>query len=221
MHILLTDVLTCPRCGPDVGLVLLADRLEARRVIEGSLGCPGCRRQYPIRSGTADLRVPGAGTPRRVDPQVLEAAEEEALRLAALLGVTEGGGILLVAGKMAGLAGGVAARLEGVEVVAVGSAREDDGAAGRAVSRILVPDRLPFASRSLRGVALEGAGAGTLLEEGVRVLAPMHRLVLQGAGTGARARVEDLGLEVLAEQDEILVALKREAPDPPRLYQLV
>ena len=43
MHILLTDTLTCPRCGPDFGLILLAERIEGRRVMDGHLGCANCR----------------------------------------------------------------------------------------------------------------------------------------------------------------------------------
>ena len=58
MHLLLTDRLTCPRCGPEFGLVLLADRLEDRRVLEGALGCPNCRDRYPVRDGFGDLRPP-------------------------------------------------------------------------------------------------------------------------------------------------------------------
>ncbi|HWK89996.1 MAG TPA: Trm112 family protein, partial [Longimicrobium sp.] len=61
MHILLTDLLTCPRCGPEHGLVLLADRIEERRVVRGRLGCPNCRETYPVAGTVADLRVAGAG----------------------------------------------------------------------------------------------------------------------------------------------------------------
>lgn len=51
MHLLLTDILSCPRCGPEFGLILLADRIEARRVLAGILGCANCRSKYPIREG--------------------------------------------------------------------------------------------------------------------------------------------------------------------------
>lgn len=62
MHILLTDILSCPRCGPEFGLILLADRIEARRVLAGTLGCANCRSKYAIRDGVADLRAaPSAG----------------------------------------------------------------------------------------------------------------------------------------------------------------
>jgi len=58
MHILLTNILSCPRCGPEFGLVLLADRVEDRRVVEGRLGCPNCREQYPVARGVLDARLP-------------------------------------------------------------------------------------------------------------------------------------------------------------------
>ena len=66
MHIVLTDVLTCPRCGPSFPLILLANRVENRRVLDGVLGCANCREKYPVQDGLGKLRVPfddGAGVP--------------------------------------------------------------------------------------------------------------------------------------------------------------
>lgn len=61
MQLLLTDRLTCPRCGPTFGLILLADRMSDRRVRDGRLGCPNCRDSFPIVDGFADLRAPPRG----------------------------------------------------------------------------------------------------------------------------------------------------------------
>lgn len=61
MHLLLTDRLTCPRCGPTFGLILLADRMDERRVVAGSLGCPNCRDRFRVADGFADLRAPPRG----------------------------------------------------------------------------------------------------------------------------------------------------------------
>lgn len=61
MHLLLTDRLTCPRCGPTFGLILLADRMVERRVLQGTLGCPNCRDSFTVRDGFADLRAPPRG----------------------------------------------------------------------------------------------------------------------------------------------------------------
>src|SRR5690606_2475537 len=123
MHIQLTDVLTCPRCGPTTGLIVLADRLVDRRVLEGALGCPNCRTRYPIRGGVADL-WPTEGTSQAESGAPGEAASgvdegEAAFRLAALMGVTRGPGFSLIVGGSAWLAPAVAAMIEQLEVVAV------------------------------------------------------------------------------------------------------
>lgn len=201
MHILLTDILRCPRCGPEFGLVLLADAVEDRRVSGGRLGCANCREMYPVAGGTVDLRVPGR--------EPLPAGEgpggaEEAVRLAALLGLTEAWGSVLLAGAGADLADSLASLVPGVEVVhAVPAPGAESGGAG--VSRVAAGAPLPFAPRSLRGVSL-GPGAGGLLEEGVRVLAPGGRLVVEGAPAGAAEALAAAGLRVLLDQEGWAVA---------------
>lgn len=61
MDVGLSDLLTCPRCGPGYGLVLLPYEASDRRVRTGVLGCANCRERYPVEEGVADLRVPRAG----------------------------------------------------------------------------------------------------------------------------------------------------------------
>lgn len=205
MYIVLTDHLRCPRCGPEHGLVLLADRLEARRVLEGVLGCANCREKYPVRGGFADLRGgaaerPGAATGAAGGP-------DEVVRLAAMMGVTGGPGFVLVAGPAAGFAGELARLVEGVEVVAVG-----DALAGQpeeaGVSRIGVGAELPLASGSMRAVALTGDGGGVALEEAARVVARLGRLAVEQAGAGVRERLERMGFRVLVEEGAQLVAVR-------------
>jgi len=69
MHIQLTDILTCPVCGPQHGLILRADRIVERRVRDGALGCPHCRRQYEIRGSAAFLVADetASGGPRQAE----------------------------------------------------------------------------------------------------------------------------------------------------------
>lgn len=57
MDVALSDLLTCPRCGPMYGLVLLPYEVSDRRVRSGVLGCANCRERYPVEGGVADLRV--------------------------------------------------------------------------------------------------------------------------------------------------------------------
>lgn len=202
MHILLTDQLTCPRCGADFGLILLADRMEDRRVIEGRLGCANCREEYPVRGGMADLRFP-PGPPLPATGLPADSDSEAALRLAALLGLSGGRGMALIAGPGARLAKAVAALIDETEVVTVdpnlAALGEQPG-----VSRFAARDELPFASRSMRGVALTG-GDG-LLDEAVRVLASGGRIMVEQADSATAHRLREAGLEVLLEQDGVVVA---------------
>jgi uncharacterized protein YbaR (Trm112 family) len=226
MYILATDVLSCPRCGPAFGLILLSERMESRRVLEGAVACANCRERYPIRGGFADLRVaaerPPAGAAAGVaDPDAaaaeaaveagdagVDADAERAYRLVALLGITEGPALALVAGGAWRLAGAMADVVEHLEVIAVSSAQSAESERA-GVTRIAAGPRLPFYDRSLRGVVLTDGAADTLLTEGVRVLAPLGRLVLEPAPKDARARVEAAGLRVLAADRDVVVAARQ------------
>ncbi len=203
MNVLLTDVLSCPRCGPEFGLVLLADRVEGRRVLEGRLGCPNCRERYEVRGGFGDLRPP---RPDRSPEEVAERGEgDAAFRLAALMGVSEGPGFVLVAGPSARYAPGVASVVPELEVVGV-----DGSLAGwpeeRGVSRMVVEGCLPFHDGSMRGVALTGGAAEEWLEEGARVLRADGRLILDPAPAGAESRLDVAGLGSLVSEAGTVVA---------------
>lgn len=197
MHVLLTDRLSCPRCGPEFGLILLAERMDDRRVLAGRMGCPNCRDRFPVSRGFGDLRAP----PRAELSEAggLPAAEPEATeRLQALLAVAEGPGNLVLAGPVAAHAAGLADRVPELEVVAVSPAlRDDPERAG--VSRLVSRPGLPFFSGTFRGAALSGDASDALLEEAARVLAPGARLVVFDAPPDARARAEAGGLRVLLD----------------------
>ena len=69
MFIELVDALRCPRTHEESWLVLAASRIEARHIQEGTLGCPVCRAEYPIRDGVVDLRLDRTVAPAaRVGP---------------------------------------------------------------------------------------------------------------------------------------------------------
>lgn len=206
MHISLTDVVTCPRCGSEHGLILRADRIEERRVLEGALGCPNCRGQYPIRGGYVELRLSPAQAERGATEAV---GVEAAMRLAALLGVTTGHGFVLVVGPGAAAASGIAALVEGLEVVAVGSAVAE-WEEERGVDRVGVETgRLPFRSRSMRGVALTGPEAGAWLAEAARVVGARGRVVVDGAEGIDDEVFTAVGLAVQARDRGTVVATPR------------
>ncbi|MGH7555939.1 MAG: hypothetical protein ACREMQ_23295 [Longimicrobiales bacterium] len=208
MHIQLTDILSCPRCGPEFGLILLADHIEERRVLAGTLGCASCQGKYVVRDGVADLRTAEhAAIAAAGGVAEAEDAAQRALRFAALMGVTEGPGVLLVIGPAAMLAPRIAEIVANVEVVAAGDAvsalPEQAG-----VSRIVVGQRLPFYSKRIRGITLSGAAAGPLLEEAARAVGPLGRLVLEPAPDDAVERLTQQGLRIVAQQGDTIVAAR-------------
>ena len=179
MNVLLTDVLTCPRCGPDFGLILLAHEVVERRVAEGELGCPNCRDRFPVHRGFADLRAPprhpldegAAGLPETTGP--------DPLVLAATLAVSEGPGFLVLIGQVGRAAASIAELVGGVEVVVV----EPDAVAwppSPGVTRLAAWPGLPFRGGA-RGLAIDRHGWAEWRDEALRV-----------AGLGARIVLVDL-----------------------------
>jgi uncharacterized protein YbaR (Trm112 family) len=208
MHILVTDRLACPRCGPGFGLILLADRLEERRVLDGVLGCANCRERYPVHAGFGDLRPPPREELTPTEPPG-GGEPEDSFRLAALLGITSGPGLVLLSGRWAGHAERLAGMIEEIEVLAAHPGLLDE-AERPGVSRIMVGSRLPFFSGALRGAVVEGDGLerGVELEEVVRVLVPGARIVVSSPQPGAMERLEGLGMEPLLETTRFVVAAR-------------
>jgi uncharacterized protein YbaR (Trm112 family) len=202
MHILLTDILTCPVCGPASGLILRSDEMRDRRIIEGALGCPNCERKYPVRGSVAfldpDERIAGdtVAAADDVDP-------EAAIRMAALLGLNDARGFVLVAGPAAALAPGIAEITENVEIIADAM----HSPAGTA-NRLQMGSRLPFCDGRLNGIWLSGETADEWLEEAARALHPIGRLVLEPAPADAATRIEAAGLKIAAEQNRTVLAVR-------------
>jgi uncharacterized protein YbaR (Trm112 family) len=211
MHVLLTDRLTCPRCGPDFGLILLADRMEDRRVIEGTFGCPNCRDQFQVRDGFADLRAPPRGPLPAGHSGGAEARPDdtaEAERLIALVGVAQGPGTLVLVGEPARHAAAFAAGVEGIHVVAIDAdlARWPTGAG---VSRMAAGPGIPLFSRSMRGVAVDARSGPAALREAARVAAPKARVVAVWADEAATGEIlREAGLEVMASEAGTVVAAR-------------
>src|SRR5688500_1538680 len=159
MHVLLTDALTCPRCGPQYGLILLADEVRERRVYEGVLGCANCREQFPVRLGGASL---GAAPLIAPHPD-----NDRAQRLAALMGATQG--LVMLVGPASADAVVLADMLPDAEIVTTAGGVDEAVAAEEipGVSRLgFEGAAIPRTDAKVHGVALTGDAAGALLEEG-------------------------------------------------------
>lgn len=208
MHLLLTDRLACPRCGPTFGLILLANRLDDRIVREGRLGCPNCRDAFPITDGFVDLRVPprGAPPPGLVGPPTGE-AEPEAERVAALLGVTGGPGSVALLGEPARHAEAVATVSQEIHVVGVDPDLRLWPERPR-VSRLMSAPGLPFFASSFRAVAIDGRLGEAHLTEAARVVVPGGRVVVVRSPDGAADHLRGIGLVILASEAETVVAAR-------------
>jgi uncharacterized protein YbaR (Trm112 family) len=211
VHIELIDLLRCPASHAVSTLVLTAGRWDGRRVIEGTLGCPVCRAEYPIRSGVTDF---AGGTSDRAQPIVAEPSSqpEAAMRLAAQLDLQEPGAVVVLAGSYARLA------FDLVELVQARCLAVNAPAAVSGADGILVVERLPLATAALRGTALDDQNATpALLAEVVRALGTGGRLVVSAA-TGVPAGVDVLARDAtewvasVRKPASALVSLGRRAP---------
>lgn len=201
MYITVTDILTCPRCGPDWGLIVLADRLEARQVVEGRLGCANCRGEYPIQGGTADLRLAEGGD---AGAGPVEDDAERAFRTAALLGVGEHPGRVVVAGAAPAFVRRVAELLPNASVIGASRARPDP--AEGPMDWIVYRDALPVRTGSLRALAVVGGAGPGELAEAARALAPHARLVLDPATEEELQELSENGFQTLLHQEGVAVA---------------
>jgi uncharacterized protein YbaR (Trm112 family) len=210
VHLLLTDRLTCPRCGPTFGLILLASRISDRTVEEGRLGCPNCRDAFPVEGGFADLREP----PRGDLPSGLAGAppagqddDDLADRLVALIGIVGGPGTVALVGEPARYAASLTASAEEIHCVGV-DADLRQWPEGPRVSRIVASPGLPFYDATLRAVAVDGRLGGTWLAEAARVVVPRGRVVVVHASADTERALGEVGLTVLAAEAGTVVAAR-------------
>lgn len=173
MFIELVDHLRCVAPHEDTWLILAADRMEGRRVLDGTLGCPTCRASYPIRDGVAWLGLsPEARLPDD-DRPAPEALEEEAVRLAALLDLREPGLRALVAGAL-GHAAAQVARMTEAELLLLDPPASVRG--GEGVSILRTGGRVALAAGSMRAAALDERTA-PLAAQVARVVSDRGRVV--------------------------------------------
>jgi uncharacterized protein YbaR (Trm112 family) len=205
MFIELVDILRCPNAHEESWLVLSASRMQERHVIEGELGCHVCQAHYQIRNGIALFRTTAdRHTKRTPEP----APDNAAMRLAAFLGLSEPGGVVLLMGRQAAAAPTLEMLVGDTQLVALNAARPLPGSAlVGAVSAILAGTPLPLASGSCRGVAIDDLHATSeVLAEAVRVLKAGGRLVLP---TGTELPE---GITELARDDADIVGERSDGP---------
>lgn len=155
MHLDVVPTLRCPREHEESGLVLVADETQGRHVVTGVLGCPVCEAEYPVRDRVAYFaeRTPASGAERHDEI-------DEIVRTAAMLGLTEPGGVIMLGGQWASTAAAISELAEALVLVVNPPEIASDA---ERVSILYAGDRLPIAARALRAAAIDTAHADVAL----------------------------------------------------------
>lgn len=148
MFIELVDALRCPVAHEESWLVAAAMTMEARHIVEGTLGCPVCKTQYAISRGVVDFRR--AHSQPAAPRQPTDA--ETAMRLAALLGLSESHGFAVLVGDWGNQAAALSAIVD-VPLVLVDPPEDVIGAPG--ISVIRCDGLIPLAEGAARATAID------------------------------------------------------------------
>jgi uncharacterized protein YbaR (Trm112 family) len=203
----LLDLLRCTNQHEDTWLVASIKAVTNRFVLEGTLGCPTCSSEYPIRNGIADFRA-GTETQQRNAERSAAARnrEELATRAGAFLNVTEPGATVILGGSWADAAHELSLMTE-TRVLALnpnGGAEESE-----TVGLVLARSEIPVAPGSVLGVALDASFPAQIVASAVKAVRPGGRIV------GPVAISPPSELTVLARDEDYWVAQK--APEVIKL----
>lgn len=190
MFVPLVDILRCTRPHADTWLVASIDRADGRYIVDGTLGCPTCRAEYPIRNRIAFFSAPRPSA-ARIQPD-----ETSAVRVAAALDLTDARMTALLHGSW-----GVHAQL----IVGVSPSQllllnpPDEVVVGDGVSGI-VSDVAPLAAGSVSAAAIDAPITPALLKSLLRSLRAKGRLL------GPTALAVPDGFTELARDADVWVA---------------
>jgi uncharacterized protein YbaR (Trm112 family) len=190
MFVELVDLLRCPHPHEDGWLVAAAAATAERHIVHGTLGCPVCHAEFPVRDGV--VHFDGECVIAEAPLPHLDEGERaaEAMRLAALLDLSSAGGTVVLGGAWQGCADAVLAladvRVLLVDPPQVPALREEVSAVRGAP--------MPVAAAAVRGVALDErtaapdrvAAAALALRPGGRLVAPVGAAVPEGVTELAR-----------------------------------
>jgi len=198
VHIELTEMLCCPAAhAPDV-LVLSTGAMQGRLVRSGVVGCPVCRREYPIVDGVVDFAGAGPGATAGLSTGAARPPAARASALQALLDLSGPGGIVVLIGSAAAHGPALAALMDGIHFVGVNAppgTRETP-----ALSLLRAAGKIPLRAAMARGVVVGAeAAVAPWLAEAARILLPGRRFVLEceeGAPPGIRRLAAGDGLWV-------------------------
>jgi uncharacterized protein YbaR (Trm112 family) len=183
MFIPLVEILRCVRPHAETWLVASIERTHERFIITGTLGCPNCLVEYPIRDGVVYF------TDRRPAISLAEPSEAEAMRVAAALDLTEARMTALLHGAW----GAQAHLIRGFSPAQMLLLNPPEGTVSGDGISVLISEIAPLAPASIDAVAVD-AGADTALlasirsalRRGGRMLAPVTLSIPEGFSELAR-----------------------------------
>jgi uncharacterized protein YbaR (Trm112 family) len=227
----LLDALRCPAPHAEEWLVTMVHHADGPRLREADLACPACGDTFVVRDAVAWFHAPppDATTSATVHtaPPIPDTGTEEqdADRLAALLGVAEGPWPVVLVGARAAQGAALAARVSPPQwwinpvPAPIGNAPHPHWLVGVLHTGV----RWPLAARQAAAVALDTAHAAPAsLAQAVRLLRPGGRLVApawaplpEGVRELARDATEWVGEAVgahPAHDTSPLITLRRRSP---------
>jgi hypothetical protein len=195
LHIELAEYLRCPADHDEQSYcVVVPDVMDGRDVRSGFVGCPICKREYPIVDGEARF-----GSDERVDATTSAALQIPAAdMMQALLGIAGPGGYVVLVGSAAQMAQQLADLMSGIHMIAV---NPPPGVRSSPTVSVLRSDvRIPLNCAVARGIVLGAECAPSpWLDDAVRVvLRGLRMIVLREDVTvaGAAMMVREQGLWV-------------------------
>ena len=186
MHIELTEMLRCPESHGEAFLVMSTGEMLGRMVRSGILGCPICRREFPIVKGIVNFTGKGKGETGivsdtrptfPVSPFPFPAVDPQTLQ--ALLDLSGPGGYVVLLGTAARHAVGLAGLMGGIHFIGINAPPDVEELP--ALSLLVCPGMIPLRQTVARGVVVGSDRLGSdWLAEARRVVLPGRRVVIEG-----------------------------------------
>jgi uncharacterized protein YbaR (Trm112 family) len=171
MHIELTEMLRCPESHREDVLVLSTGEMLGRMVRFGIVGCPVCRKEYPISKGVVDF---GATEPSSKSPP--PSGGPSAVDLQALLELSGPGGFVTLVGDAARHAVGLAGLMAGIHFIGINAPPDMDELP--VLSLLRTKTVIPLRQSIARGVVVgRDVATSPWLVEAHRILLPGRRFV--------------------------------------------
>jgi len=165
----LVDILRCPNAHEDTWLVASIDRAEDRDILVGTLGCPSCLAEYPIRAGVVHFAEVAPAQERSV-------RENDAVRLAAALDLTDARKSAVLQGAW----GSLAPVVRGMTPASLLLVNPPAGIASGDGISIVRAETAPLARASVDAAAIDAGATADMtaslvasLRTGARVLGPV------------------------------------------------